>query len=388
VVKTWTTFIALLLVCARVPAEQDIWKSLFNQRLRVAASGDAEAQYELGTLYQNGRGTPIDRDKAIEWYRRSADHGNLKAASRLERMKENEVRFDMESERANSGDPEGQYALGTMYAKGVGVTVDKTRAVSWYRRAAEQGHEKAQYKLGYLLYHGEGVKRSTGQALTWFRTAAVKGYAPAQYHLGMMYAAGDGVKRDYDAAISWFRKAAKGGYRQARDEIEHILNGTKHTRADGDDTEPPSPHVRQMKEWLLLGEWQRDQKPVGFMPSNVSKCEEDEQSLVCLSDELHRENPTTVISYSVRSIISEFGDDNTFSIQYRNLVLSVLKNAGNVPEDFPAYEDKTVKGYDVNTGWTRSHNLECRFEDAEHITCIKDGLHTIEYTRAGRIATR
>ena len=60
-------------------------------------------------------------------------------------------------EFAKQGDAEAQYALGTCYETGYGVTQSYADAVVWYQKAAEQGNAKAQSNLGYCYYNGFGV---------------------------------------------------------------------------------------------------------------------------------------------------------------------------------------------------------------------------------------
>jgi len=45
----------------------------------AAERGDAEAQYELGLMYANGRGVPEDFMKALEWVRKAAVQGHAEA---------------------------------------------------------------------------------------------------------------------------------------------------------------------------------------------------------------------------------------------------------------------------------------------------------------------
>src|SRR5437764_3276375 len=52
---------------------------------------------------------------------------------------------------AGAGDPEAQYRLGLLYARGKGVLGNLGDAVVWYRRAAGQGHPEAQYQLSLAL---------------------------------------------------------------------------------------------------------------------------------------------------------------------------------------------------------------------------------------------
>jgi len=43
---------------------------------KLAGQGDANAQYNLGWMYNNGEGTPQDYKAAIEWYTKSAEQGD------------------------------------------------------------------------------------------------------------------------------------------------------------------------------------------------------------------------------------------------------------------------------------------------------------------------
>ena len=58
------------------------------------------------------------------------------------------------------GDAEAQYNLGFMYEHGQGVPQDYAAARRWYRKAAGQGYAGAQYSLGGMYHFGEGVRRT------------------------------------------------------------------------------------------------------------------------------------------------------------------------------------------------------------------------------------
>jgi hypothetical protein len=49
----------------------------------LADRGDAEAQFNLGVMYANGRGVPQDDWAAASWYRKAADQGNALAQNNL-----------------------------------------------------------------------------------------------------------------------------------------------------------------------------------------------------------------------------------------------------------------------------------------------------------------
>lgn len=76
-------------------------------------------------------------------------------------------------ERAAQGDAEAQFNLGKMYEAGRGgLKKDPAEAERWYRRAAVQGDPFAQASLGILFRFGKGVTQDYVQAYKWFWLAA------------------------------------------------------------------------------------------------------------------------------------------------------------------------------------------------------------------------
>ena len=53
-------------------------------------------------------------------------------------------------------DADAQYSLGILYDNGTGVAQDDTEAAKWFRLAADQGYAKAQNNLGVLYERGHG----------------------------------------------------------------------------------------------------------------------------------------------------------------------------------------------------------------------------------------
>lgn len=157
-----------------------------------AATGVASWQNNLGLMYAKGAlGVPQDHSKAVYWYRKAADQG-----------------YD-----------DAENNLGDMYYDGLGLPQDFKKAAAWYRRAAEQGHAEAQYKLGVLYGDGQGVQQDFKIAVTWYRKAAEQGHASAQSNLGNMYHFGMGVAQDYKEAVTWYRKAAEQGLAYAQNNL-------------------------------------------------------------------------------------------------------------------------------------------------------------------------
>lgn len=84
---------------------------------------------------------------------------------------------------AELGDAEAQFNLGVLYDEGAGVVRNLATAADWYRKAAEQGFVDAQTNLGIMYYHGLGVERDHETAAHWFRLAADQGDAEASAYL-------------------------------------------------------------------------------------------------------------------------------------------------------------------------------------------------------------
>jgi TPR repeat protein len=86
----------------------------FEELKIKAATGDAEAEADLGHAYANGLGTLVDYNEAFEWNKKSAEQGNAK----------------------------GENGLGWCYLHGFGVEIDPQQAYGWLQLGAKQGNER------------------------------------------------------------------------------------------------------------------------------------------------------------------------------------------------------------------------------------------------------
>ncbi|MBC3375468.1 sel1 repeat family protein [Pseudomonas sp. SWRI92] len=76
---------------------------------------------------------------------------------------------------ADDGDAQAQYELGEFYYDGKAAPRDLKLALSYFEKASLQGHPQAQYKLGGMFFHGEGVPANNVQAYIVLKMAAVNG---------------------------------------------------------------------------------------------------------------------------------------------------------------------------------------------------------------------
>lgn len=103
---------------------------------------------------------------------------------------------------AEKGDADSQFNIGLMYEQGIGVGKDEKSALAWYRKSAEQGNSNAQYNLAVLYENGRGGDVDFAQAHQWYRKAVQQGDGLAIGNLGMLYVRGQGVKEDKVAGLA------------------------------------------------------------------------------------------------------------------------------------------------------------------------------------------
>ncbi len=125
---------------------------------------------------------------------------------------------------ANKGEAWAMYNLGTIYAKGSGVTQSDDEALTWYMLAAEKGNLDAYLALGKIYSDGAAFKPDYTMALDWYTKAATSGDASAQYTIANMYRKGLGTERDPKKAVEWFKKAAEQKFEGAKAKLEEMYN--------------------------------------------------------------------------------------------------------------------------------------------------------------------
>jgi Sel1 repeat len=126
---------------------------------------------------------------------------------------------------AGLGSAEAQNNIGMLYQSGgSGFSQDYRQARSWYRKAADQGYAIAEINIGSLCEEGKGDVPDYEQAISWYRKAADQGNASAQLKIGSLFEKGKGVEQDYGQAISWYQKAANQGSEDAKAALKRLSN--------------------------------------------------------------------------------------------------------------------------------------------------------------------
>ncbi len=126
---------------ARLPAND---AEAVKWYMMAAKRGNAGAQRQIAQLEKDGRA------------------GSLKGGI-----------AELYKSAATKGDANAQYNLGHLYETGAeGVTADMGTALKWYRRAANQGQPDAQDALGHAYFEGKGIAQDYPSAWFWFTLAA------------------------------------------------------------------------------------------------------------------------------------------------------------------------------------------------------------------------
>jgi len=124
---------------------------------------------------------------------------------------------------AEQGAAEAQNNLGFLFQNGFGVRRNYNTAIQWYQRAADQGLAEAEHNLGVLNYRGHGVAQSYSVARRWFNRAAKKGLNDSHYMIGLMFYKGEGTVASLERASQHFSIAAKSGDANSQYMLAHMI---------------------------------------------------------------------------------------------------------------------------------------------------------------------
>lgn len=189
----------------------------------AAEAHDAVAEYNLGLIYEYGKGVAVDNQKAKAWYEKSAIQEYPPAMTQLASLYLQGVLGQGDEQQAlhwykkatKSGDPMAAYYMGLLSETGVAAPLDFTAALAYYKQAAAQGNEKAKAALARMYQYGIGVEEDKAQALILYKELAKNNNAYAQYHLGLMYMHQAERPEQLQTAQALLINASKNGSKQA-----------------------------------------------------------------------------------------------------------------------------------------------------------------------------
>ncbi|WP_455217798.1 tetratricopeptide repeat protein, partial [Kaarinaea lacus] len=131
---------------------------------------------------------------------------------------------------ADQGHPDAFYKLGDILktgAQGVEANAEESNrmyqiAASEFTVFAQMGNPDYQYALGSMYHLAKGVEKNMAIALKWMNKSAMQGHALAQLSLGRLFAKGIEVPHDARQARYWLDMAAAQGHEEAVTALEEI----------------------------------------------------------------------------------------------------------------------------------------------------------------------
>jgi len=229
--------------------------------------GHVRAGQVLGRMHYLGAGIDLDRQKAVDLYRKAAERGDAYALHSLgmaeikgEGTKQNEkAGLEKLLQSVEAGHTFSYNAIGSFYQRGEHVAENVERAVYYFNRSASRDDIYGYLNMGTLYRDGTGVPQDYEAALGWFQKAHDGGHPAAGTAIGLLYFNGQGVDKDEDEATRWFRESAKRGDPWGAYNTAYML-GQKSGEAAGRDrirmlalaeaVDPSSPAAEQADEAL------------------------------------------------------------------------------------------------------------------------------------------
>lgn len=170
------------------PGIMDLWTegwqkqvnmmAVFYQLYNRAILGDAQAQFEIGQMFQYGIGVEQNDASAMVFYQNAVQQQHLGA----------------------------EYNLGILYLRNAKSKEDYLLALEDLTDAAFKGNKKSQYVLSRILKKGitgqdgvEYIKAAPEQAISMLYLAAANDYGPAEYDLAEHLARQEGTNLSIDA---------------------------------------------------------------------------------------------------------------------------------------------------------------------------------------------
>lgn len=200
-------------------------KALRYWQNEVQLVANEEISYRIGRMYENGFGTEADPQKAFEYYKASADGGNLYAQLKVARIFEatdlhvscyyySHALPQLEKEYQQTNDPQTAFQIARMHENGLGTQQDEQKAFMYYKASADSGNLYAQLKVA-RAYEATDLHISS-----YYYSLALpqleKGYQQENdpqtaYQIAKMYENGLGTQQNEEKAYSYYRQSADGG---------------------------------------------------------------------------------------------------------------------------------------------------------------------------------
>lgn len=169
--------------------------TVLSTALAMAILNSGESEESIGEYFVDAFPMDESEETRVEILKTSAEKTDL----------------DFLQEAAALGEAQAQFHLARLLEEGNGITQNERLALESYQRAADQGHLLALTFLGLCFQRGTGAEQDLKRGFECFAKAAKEGVPLAMGCLGECFIEGRGVEADSDQGIKWYRRGAKLG---------------------------------------------------------------------------------------------------------------------------------------------------------------------------------
>ncbi|UZO03820.1 uncharacterized protein OCT59_024221 [Rhizophagus irregularis] len=144
----------------------------FNLFIDASEKNHILAQYFVGRCYLYENGTTKNDKLAFEYYEKVANKNLSYGQLSLGYCYEKGIGVEIDLKK-------------TIYCNGIGTKIDKQKAFELYQNAANLGHNDvhAQYNLALMYEKGDGITKYIDKAIYWYKKSAKQGNQDAQNKL-------------------------------------------------------------------------------------------------------------------------------------------------------------------------------------------------------------
>lgn len=190
----------------------DYYGTFEHTKQSLMRNENATDYHKLGYMYYFGHGVSKSKDKAREYFAKCYDEVEReKIIGYFERIEN----YDY----ANA-----YYNLGWHYAEGKGVMQDYQKARYYYQKATNLGNASACNNLANMYKNGRGGYKSFSTAVSYYKTAADMGNAVVCNNLGQCYENGTGSTKDTYKALKYYKKACDLGNKDGCENYQRLKN--------------------------------------------------------------------------------------------------------------------------------------------------------------------
>ena len=218
----------------------------YKWTLRGASLNHKTAISNLCIMLRRGQGCECNVLEAVKWGQKLIDLGdyvdgyNEIICSYLYAEDEYQQDFDKAFEYAKKAtdlilkknpkpsrdECEVIIQLALCYDFGKGIEKNQKEALKYYEYCAKQGIGHALYNAAYIYAYSEDKElKNISRALDWFKEAADKGYGDGDFQLGYLYHTGDIAPKDLKKAEYYYSKALRDANLESQ--IEYCKDNLK-----------------------------------------------------------------------------------------------------------------------------------------------------------------